>query len=696
MQGRVLFCAIALPVLAACGGGGSSVPSVNPTSTPHATPTPSPTATPGPYATIAPASTRKGDVTTVAFGGGGNVLGFWPDFNVALVSVGNALYDAAGGTSAVATAGDQNNITAVTYSAGTRSMLFSTGSTIYSVGMTGTVTTVATGLGNVESLAVGSDGTTYAIDTDHVVKLTGGVPSFVTLPGSIGARYWNATPSLAVAPDGSIFFSDPTNDVISRVSPSGAISTLAGGCKAGANGFTGSGGNCRRIPQPGTGSSANFASPGSLAYDASSNTLYVCDTEANQLWAVSSSGTAAPVAGYGAPLNVDGNGFAAFLNSPQYIAFDPLNETVEIMESAPQGQQEIAAYSGTGTTPPAQSNPATAYYISQGLLNSTLAASPDKGAWSASSDRSAIVRISATGAVTTYTPPSGISPNWHVAVDANGNAWYLATQSDPATHISVGQGVLEVTPSGSQTYVAVPAQQSGVSATLYGITIGPDGNPWFTEDDSFPSNGASFGFVNPSTHAPTQYAASAGAGAISPAPNGGIAFSSSNSAGQSINLASLNGALGTSYPVSLFNTFTMQYRATDQTIWFSDGNNKIGSLSSTGTEQDYTLCGQCDPLDLAITPDGSVWSDEGNTTGEITRITPSGTAAQYPLPIWQGPTYGISARSDGKLWVWNNAGVLYLFDPAAYDAMNGPHPAAYLSHKPGASTRYRWHTQRRF
>lgn len=671
MSRRVVLAAFTL-VLAACGGGGgggSTSGYTPPTNKP--TPTPTPAATPGAYATLAPASSRAGDVKTLATGSGAQAIAYWPDYNIVAVGVSSVVVNAADGK-VLGSAPDSNNVMAVAYNPSTHGIVFATPVDVYAVTAGGPVTTLAMNLGRIQSLAVGADGSTYAVDTDHIVKIAGGVSTNVTAPGTIGANNAYARASVAVASDGSLIVSDPTNDVIERVSTSGSITPLAGSCKPGA-GNSGSAGNCWHVGISGTGSSANFASPGAIAYDAATGTVYVADTQNNQVWSVTSSGVATPVAGYGAMANADGNGLAAFLNAPSALTFQPNSASLDILENGPNSQQEIAAFSTTGTAAPSHTPPASAVLFPNGLETSNLGASPDGSAWAVDANQKSIDLVSSSGSVTKFATPSGIAPTWHVAVDANGNAWFLASHM-ASYGIILDQGVLEVTPSGAETYVAATLQHSGSTGfvQMEQITIGPDGNPWFTGDESM--NGGSFGFVNASTHAMTQYPTSVGPNGISQAPNGGIAFSTSTA----IQFASTNGTLGSSYPVSINGADSLQYRASDGSLWFTDVIGTIASMSASGAEQNYTACGNCDPVNLTIAPDGSVWSDEGNWSGGIVRITPSGQVMQYLLPTSTGPTYGISARSDGKLWVYNNMGVLYLFDPAAYDAMNGPHPTQAL------------------
>jgi streptogramin lyase len=637
---------------------------------------------------LAPPSTRHGDVTSLATGAGASAIAYWPDYNVVVVADGPQIIDPSDGT-VIASTPDQNSVTAVAYGAGNHSMYFATATDVYSVAHGGPVLTLAQNLQHVASLAVASDGTVYAVDTDHIVKISGGLAANLTAPGSIGAfSYYGDYPAIVFANDGTLLVSDPTNDVIDRVTTAGSITAFAGGCKAAAYGFTGTNGSCWHIAQAGTGSSANFGMPTGLAYDSSTGTLYVADTQNNQLWSVSSAGTTAPVAGYGALYNADGNGLTAFLYAPTSLAFQASSHSVDILENAQANQQEIAAYTAEGTAAPAYAPPAMPVYFPNALADNEVAAAPDGSAWAEDSDQKNLVHVSASGTVTRFAVPSGTSISWHNVVDAHGNAFYLATRFGPTIGPPQDEGVFEVTPAGVETYVAAQPQHSNATfVQMQALTIGPDGNPWFAESEgSF--SGGSYGFVNSATHAITQYALSAVPDGISQAPGGELAIAMPVANQSGIAFASTTGQITASYATGPTMMNSLQYRASDATVWFP-GTTAISSMTSSGTVQNYSVCASCGPTNLTVAPDGSVWSDD-TYPGVITRVTPGGSVSYYLLPTSYGATSGISARSDGKLWVYSGFGVLYLFDPAAYDAMNGPHIAQGMSRRAN-SVRMGWH-----
>lgn len=669
MLRKFLFSCCALMALTACGGGSgggaSSVVPGGPASLPTTAPSPKV------YATLAPPSAQQNDIKTLATGGGAAGIAYWPDNNVVAVAGVWTVVNAGDG-SVLATPPDGNQLTAITYAAAAHSIVFATQRNIYALDIYGSLTTIATHFNSISALAAVPDGTIYAIETDHIVKIHNGVTSDFTAPGSVARDpYVNA--SLATSPDGSLWLADPYNNVIDRVTASGSLVPFVGSCKPGPTAATGRPGSCWQIPIAGMGSAANFCAPSAIAYDSVNNTLYVADEWGQDLWAVSASGAASPVAGYGAPLNEDGNGLRALLNYPFALTFQASTNSVDILENF-GFEHEIVAYSVSGTPAPPYTSPALTTYVPSGLAYNSLAAMTDGSAWSDDAAGKNVVRVSPTGALTMY-PTAGITTAGQVAIDRSDNAWYTAAHVD-SEYNPIDMGLLKVTPSGEQTYFkASPNHTGGAMQSLYWLAIGPDGNPWFTENDIVP-NGGSFGFVNQSTGTVTQYTLNTSTQAsIASVPNG-VAFLTN--AGNSIQFASLSGQLGTTERTTSAMPFSLLYRASDSSFWFTSGSSTISSVDASGSQHDYTVCSDCTPTFLTIGSDGSIWADVGNIESAVVRITPSGTALLYYMPLGINITIAISARSDGKLWVYNNAGALFLFDPAAYDAMNGPHVAPYL------------------
>ena len=150
-----------------------------------------------------------------------------------------------------------------------------------------------------------------------------------------------------------------------------------------------------------------------------------------------------------------------------------------------------------------------------------------------------------------------------------------------------------------------------------GITVGRDGNLWFTETGTIPS----IGELDSQTHVITQYAIPGGAvpGAVVPWK---IAAGS------------------------------------DGNLWFTLGSS-IGEISpSTHQITEYPI--PINATDIASGPDGDLWFIGGNVIGEINPT--SHQISEFPLPGWQGVPSdtagegGIAVGPDGNMWftvAWN-------------------------------------------
>jgi len=169
-------------------------------------------------------------------------------------------------------------------------------------------------------IAVDSTGNLYVADNGNqvvrkitpagVVTTLAGVPGNIESADGVGPTAgFNFPSGLAVDSGGFVYVADTNNLTIRKVSPTGVISTLAG-----TTGLVGS--------VDGTGSSARFNYPRSVAVDGSGN-VYVADTNNADVRMITPAGTVTTLAGeagyYGF---VDGTGANARFSGPQGIAVD--------------------------------------------------------------------------------------------------------------------------------------------------------------------------------------------------------------------------------------------------------------------------------------------------------------------------------------------------------------------------------------
>jgi sugar lactone lactonase YvrE len=139
-----------------------------------------------------------------------------------------------------------------------------------------------------------------------VSTLAGTAGSKGSTDGGGAAARFNFPHSLAVAATGVVYVADMDNHVIRKITPDGAVSTLAG--MAGQKGSA-----------DGAGAAARFRSPAGVALDAA-GTIYVADAGNHTIRRISPDGLVTTLAGTaGSKGSADGNGALARFNFPHAI-----------------------------------------------------------------------------------------------------------------------------------------------------------------------------------------------------------------------------------------------------------------------------------------------------------------------------------------------------------------------------------------
>jgi uncharacterized repeat protein (TIGR01451 family) len=169
-----------------------------------------------------------------------------------------------------------------------------------------------------------------------------------------------------------------------------------------------------------------------------------------------------------------------------------------------------------------------------------------------------------------------------------------------------------------------------------GITSGPDGNLWFTEDSISPSQIAE---INPTTHVVSEF----------PTPTkGGGPFSIA--AGR------------------------------DGNLWFTEGvGDKIGQINPTthAIAEFLVPTSGSFPLEITSGPDGNLWFTE-NSGNQIGQINPATHAvSEFPIPTKNSNPSGITSGPNSNLWfteqTGNNIGEI---NPSTHAIKEFPIPTA--------------------
>jgi hypothetical protein len=136
-----------------------------------------------------------------------------------------------------------------------------------------------------------------------------GVSGIGTASGTGSAARFNHPNAVAADSAANIYVADTLNHMIRKITPAGAVTTLAG--LAGVSGSV-----------DGTGTAARFFAPRGVAVDTSGN-VYVADTGNGTIRKITSAGVVTTLAGRAGPVgSLDGTGSAARFNNPYSVALD--------------------------------------------------------------------------------------------------------------------------------------------------------------------------------------------------------------------------------------------------------------------------------------------------------------------------------------------------------------------------------------
>jgi streptogramin lyase len=244
-----------------------------------------------------------------------------------------------------------------------------------------------------------------------------------------------------------------------------------------------------------------------------------------------------------------------------------------------------------------------------------------------------------TGTLTEFATPTGLSETFGITVGPDGNLWF----SEFFTN-QIGC----ITPGGVITEFAIPGTKNPGPEN---IAAGPDGNLWFTE-----WNVSQIGRIDPSgvvTEFKMLDGAAGGPVGIAAGPDGNLWFTQ---AGQTI---FGEYQIGRITPSGVITEFTIPGPARgisagpDGNLWFTEGG-QIGCITPSGVVTEFAVPGSF-PSPTAITtgPDGNLWFINGNNIG---RMTTSGVATQFPIPTASSNAESIAAGPDGNLWFTENSG----------------------------------------
>lgn len=479
-------------------------------------------------------------------------------------------------------------------------------------------------------VADSSNGTIRKISpSGDVTTLAGKAGTDGYADGTGSAAFFNDPENIAVDAAGNIYVADALNNVIRKVTPSGKVTTVAGGSAANPG------------SADGNATTARFQYPRDVAVDASGN-LYVADQENATIRKITPSGQVTTLAGKaGATGATDGVGADARFYDPWGVAVDSLGN-VYVADSHNSAIRKITPQALVTTLGSAAVRQGTADgFGTAARFNSPhgIAVDHSGNVFVADTFNQTIRKISPSGEVTTFAGTAGVSGNQNgtgtaatfdfpsdVAVDASGNV-FVADEFN--------NSVRKITPSGQVSTYATGFRFHE------GIAVDDLGNVYVTGTDQNDVK-----MIRPTGEVVT-LAGGSGSGSVDGV---GSAARFHDPRGIAVDRA------GNIYVADTFNDTIRKITPSGNVTTFAGAAGQSGTVDGNGNNARFV-----GPVDLAFDDAGNLIVVDA--AGTIRKITPSrdvttiggapakgdvdgaGQNARFNIPE------GIAIGPDGRLFI---------------------------------------------
>ena len=238
-----------------------------------------------------------------------------------------------------------------------------------------------------------------------------------------------------------------------------------------------------------------------------------------------------------------------------------------------------------------------------------------------------------------YPIPTANSQPRHITLGSDGNMWFTESELDVS---QIGR----IDARGNITEFVVPTRFSQPSD----IVSGPDGALWFTASSGFPdffigrmtTDGQFTGFA---PDCDPQFGCSIVPLGIASGPDGNLWFTEN-----------IRNAVAKLTPSGVFTFYTIPTPGAvpsgitagpDGALWFAEfQGNKIGRIDTAGNITEFATA--FDPDRITAGPDGNLWFTEP-FNNKIGRITPTGVITEFAVSA-PAQLRDIVAGPDGNLW----------------------------------------------
>jgi streptogramin lyase len=564
-----------------------------------------------------------------------------------------------------------------------------------------------------QGVAVDPKGTIYVADCGYSIirriDSDAHVTTFAGSPGSVGsldgsganARFFGPVGVVADG-NGNLFIADRENHCIRKITPAGAVTTLAG--KPGVSGYSDGNGSAATFCYPigvavdgvgniyvadlnnsairkitpggvvttfagtpgawglvdGPGGTAKFWGPSAVAVDQSGN-VYVADTFNQAIRKITPGGIVSTLAGSHDQIGyIDGLGDNARFNYPMGVAVDPVGN-VYVTDSSNHTIRKITP-AGLVTTLAGTHGQAT--FIPGNLPGYLvdpigIAITPDGDLVVSSND--GIIQITApyqVPVISSFTAnPTSIGLGQSSALSWNvSGATSLTIDNGVGAVSPVTAGSKSVSPATTTTYTLTATNLAGNVTQTVTLNVVP--NPVLPVINSLTANPTSIGLGQSSAlswnvSGATSLTIDNGVGAVSPVMAGSKSVSPATTTTYTLTATNLAGNVTQTVTVNV---------VPNQPLTVSMGVGTTGSPSSSqsfpyGTVVNYSYSLLAGGTYLVVQVDGVTVSDSGSLTmNQAHTITasatapPPGTIIEFKIPTAGSDPWYVSPGPDGNLW----------------------------------------------